>query len=139
MLAVNSDYAVTTSVFMSHSARILIVDDEADLREMVAEYLVENGFQVITASDAAYAREIMRTQSADLAVVDVRMPGEDGLSLARYLREHHDLAIVMLTAAAEVVDRIVGLEIGADDYVSKPFDPRELLARLKAILRRRNR
>lgn len=121
---------------MSDVVRILVVDDEIELREMVADYLSGNGFTVITVPDSAAARTVMATQSVDLAILDVNMPGEDGLSLARHLREHYNLAIIMLTAAGDTIDRIVGLEVGADDYLPKPFDPRELLARLKAILRR---
>ncbi len=121
---------------MSPKATILVVDDEPDLREVVEEYFAAHGYAVIGASADA-ARALAARQAFDLALLDIHMPGEDGLSLARHLRERYSrIAIVMLTSAATVVDRIVGLEMGADDYVAKPFDPRELLARVKSVLRR---
>jgi two-component system phosphate regulon response regulator OmpR len=122
---------------MSQPATILIVDDEPDVREVLQEYFAAHGFEVLVAADARAARALMQARRADVALIDVHMPGEDGLSLARHLREHYEgLGIVMLTSASTVVDRIVGLEVGADDYVSKPFDPRELLARIRSVLRR---
>ena len=124
---------------MSDQAHIVVVDDEPELREMVEEYLVKQGFKITTAEDGPTMRHIVAEQAVDLVLLDVKMPGEDGLSLARFLREHHPVGIIMLTAVGEVVDRIVGLEMGADDYISKPFDPRELLARIKSVLRRLSR
>jgi DNA-binding response OmpR family regulator len=122
---------------MSPKATILIVDDEPDLREVLEEYFVSQGYIALTAANADAAKAHAARDAVDIALLDIAMPGEDGLSLARHLRERYPrLAIVMLTSAGTVVDRIVGLEIGADDYVSKPFDPRELLARVKSILRR---
>jgi two-component system phosphate regulon response regulator OmpR len=124
---------------MEKSAKgtILVVDDEPDVREVLEEYLTSHGYGVITAENAASAKTIVAKQPIDLALLDINMPGEDGLSLARHLRERYaTIAIVMLTSAGTVVDRIVGLEMGADDYVPKPFDPRELVARLKSVLRR---
>jgi two-component system phosphate regulon response regulator OmpR len=122
---------------MTARATILIVDDEPDVREVLEEYFVSHGYAVLGAESAAAARELAAAQPIDLALVDINMPGEDGLSLARHLRERYaQIAIVMLTSAATVVDRIVGLEMGADDYVPKPFDPRELAARVKSVLRR---
>ena len=122
---------------MSPKATILIVDDEPDLREVLEEYFVAQGYIALTAEGAAAARVLAAQHPIDAALLDIAMPGEDGLSLARYLRERYrKLAIIMLTSAGTVVDRIVGLEIGADDYVTKPFDPRELLARVKSVLRR---
>ena len=122
---------------MSPKATILIVDDEQDVREVLEEYFVSHGYAAICAESASAARTTAAAQPIDLALIDIRMPGEDGLSLARHLRERYEkLAIVMLTSAATVVDRIVGLEMGADDYVPKPFDPRELEARVKSVLRR---
>jgi len=122
---------------MSHKATILIVDDEPDVREVLEEYFAARGYAAIGAESAAAAREVAARESVDLALVDIHMPGEDGLTLARHLRERHaGIAILMLTSAAAVVDRVVGLEMGADDYVTKPFDPRELLARVKSVLRR---
>ena len=118
-------------------ATILVVDDEPDVREVLEEYLSTHGYAVIGAESASVARALTTDHAIDLALVDIHMPGEDGLSLARYLRERYSaIAIVMLTSAATVVDKIVGLEMGADDYVPKPFDPRELLARVKSVLRR---
>jgi DNA-binding response OmpR family regulator len=118
-------------------ATILIVDDEPDVREVLEEYFAAHGYAAIGAESAAAAKVVVATQPVDLALVDINMPGEDGLSFARYVRERHaSIAVVMLTSAATVVDRIVGLEMGADDYVPKPFDPRELVARVKSVLRR---
>ena len=122
---------------MNQKTTILIVDDEADVREVLEEYFVSHGYAVIGAESAGAAKAAAGKHVIDLALVDIHMPGEDGLSLARHLRERYaKIAIVMLTSAATVVDRIVGLEMGADDYVPKPFDPRELAARVKSVLRR---
>jgi DNA-binding response OmpR family regulator len=118
-------------------ATILIVDDEAEVREVLEEYFVAHGYAALGAESASAAKDMAARHPIDLALVDIHMPGEDGLSLARFLRERYaKLAIVMLTSASTVVDRIVGLEMGADDYVPKPFDPRELVARVKSVLRR---
>jgi len=118
-------------------ATLLVVDDEPDVREVLEEYLLSHGYGVVAAESARSARELAAQQPIDLALVDIHMPGEDGLSLARHLRERYPrIAIIMLTSAATVVDRIVGLEMGSDDYVSKPFDPRELVARVRSVLRR---
>ena len=119
--------------------RLLIVDDEASLREPLAEYLVRQGFAVDQAGSAAEAREVLRDGSPDLVLLDIMMPGEDGLSLCRHLVESRHLPTIFLTARGEPTDRIVGLEIGADDYVVKPFEPRELVARIRSVLRRANR
>jgi DNA-binding response OmpR family regulator len=121
---------------MSKGARILVVDDDADLRWMVEKYLSKHEFVVTLAEDGEQMREVLERQEFDLAILDINLPGEDGLSLARYLRANYQIGIIMLSAAAEVFDRIVGLEMGADDYVTKPFEPRELLARVKSVLRR---
>ncbi len=121
---------------MSEHGTILIVDDDPDLLETLEEYLTGQGYTILTAADAAAARALTARHPIDLALLDIHLPGEDGLTLARHLRERHRMAIVMLTAAGTVVDRIVGLEMGADDYLPKPFDPRELLARIKSVLRR---
>ncbi|MFO1349856.1 MAG: response regulator [Gammaproteobacteria bacterium] len=121
---------------MADNIHIIVVDDEPDLREMVAEYLGRQGYTVSAAAGGADLRRILGEKPAQLVLLDIAMPGEDGLSLARYLREHHTLGIIMVTAASGVVDRIVGLEVGADDYITKPFDLRELLARVKSVLRR---
>jgi len=119
------------------NARILVCDDEPHLREMVGEYLSERGFDVTEAEDAGALHRAMADDPADLVVLDINMPGEDGLSALRKLRATSDAPVIMLTAAAEVIDRIVGLEMGADDYLGKPVDLRELEARIKAALRRR--
>jgi two-component system phosphate regulon response regulator OmpR len=117
---------------------LAVVDDEADIRETVSEYLEHNGFKVLTADSATAFRRALETTKVDLALLDVNMPGQNGLSLARYLRENLDIGIIMLTAAADTDDRIAGLELGADDYLGKPFDLRELLARVRSVLRRRS-
>ena len=122
----------------AESVTIGVVDDEAEIREMVAEYLSRHGFTVIQADSSANFRRILEGRRVDLALLDINMPGQNGLSLARYLREQTDIGIIMLTAAAEPDDRIAGLELGADDYMGKPFDPRELLARIRSVLRRRS-
>lgn len=118
-------------------AHILVVDDDKRLRELLRKYLSDNGYLVATAADAAEARSRMAGLSFDLIVLDVMMPGEDGMQLTRSLRaEGNRVPILLLTARGEVDDRITGLEAGADDYLSKPFEPRELLLRLGSILRR---
>jgi len=121
---------------MSEQLKVLVVDDDADLRWMVNKYLSKHDFAVTLAEDGVKMREILEHETFDLAILDINLPGEDGLSLARYLRSNHSIGIIMLSAAAEVFDRIVGLEMGADDYVTKPFEPRELLARVKSVMRR---
>jgi len=121
---------------MISRTRLLIVDDDPSVREMLREYLEGHGFEVAEAGSGAQMREQFERELPDAVLLDVRLPGEDGLVLARYLREHYDVGIIMVTASGDVVDRVVGLEIGADDYIAKPFDPRELLARLKSLLRR---
>jgi two-component system, OmpR family, response regulator len=116
--------------------RLLLVDDEATLREPLGEYLSRQGFVVTEAASAAQARSVLRDETPDLVLLDVMMPGEDGISLCRHLTETKAIPVIFLTAKGEATDRIVGLEIGADDYVVKPFDPRELVARIRSVLRR---
>jgi two-component system phosphate regulon response regulator OmpR len=118
------------------SACVLVVDDDADIRRMLVEYLSAHDYEVETAGGGAEMRERLARKVPDVVLLDVGLPGEDGLALARWLRERHALGIIMVTAADGVVDRVVGLEVGADDYIAKPFDPRELRARLKSVLRR---
>jgi len=118
---------------------LLLVDDEASLREPLAEYLTGQGFAVSEADDASKARTAMRTTNFDLVLLDIMMPGEDGLSLCRYVAAQYEIPVILLTAKGEAMDRIIGLEIGGDDYVVKPFDPRELVARIKTVLRRGKR
>ena len=116
--------------------RILIVDDEANLAELVQGYLEREGYQVLTASDGVSAVAIARETQPDLIVLDLMLPGIDGLEVCRRIRQFSDAYIVMLTARAEEVDKVVGLSVGADDYLTKPFSPRELVARVQAMLRR---
>ena len=116
---------------------IVVVDDEPDIRETLREYLELQGYRVTTAAGGGELRAIMdEVEDVALVLLDINMPGEDGLSLARFLRGKFKVGILMLTAAGETVDRIVGLEMGADDYMAKPFDLREVLARVRAVLRR---
>ena len=115
---------------------ILAVDDEPEILSMLEEYMGSRGFRIVTASSAQDARTILGGTKVDLMLLDITMPGEDGLSLARHLREHNGPPVILVTALGTVLDRIVGLEVGADDYVTKPFEMRELLARIKNVLRR---
>lgn len=119
--------------------RLLLVDDEASLSEPLAEYLTRQGFNVTAAASAAEARSRLREETPDLVLLDIMMPGEDGLSFCRHLVETQQIPTIFLTAKGEATDRIVGLEIGADDYVVKPFEPRELVARIRSVLRRVSR
>lgn len=118
---------------------LLLVDDERSLREPLAEYLTGQGFDVRDAESAAQARSLLESGTPDLVLLDIMMPGEDGLSLCRHLVESRKLPVILLTAKGEAMDRIIGLEIGADDYVTKPFEPRELVARIRSVLRRADR
>ena len=118
---------------------LLLVDDEPTLREPLAEYLTRQGFVVQEAESAAAARTRLAQATPDLVLLDIMMPGEDGLSLCRHLVESRRLPTIVLTAKGEAMDRIIGLEIGADDYVTKPFEPRELVARIRSVLRRAER
>lgn len=115
---------------------ILVVDDDHDIRSLLAEYLDGNGYQTLSASDGAGMWRVLETAKPDLLVLDLNLPGEDGLVLCRNLRAKSRLPIIMLTARGDPVDRILGLEMGADDYLAKPFEPRELLARIRSVLRR---
>jgi two-component system phosphate regulon response regulator OmpR len=122
-----------------NAAHILVVDDDQRIRDLLARYLFENGFRVTTAADAATARATMAGLVFDVVILDVMMPGENGIDLARDLKGTSNIPICMLTARAEPEERIQGLEIGVDDYIAKPFEPRELLLRLQNILKRRQR
>ena len=117
-------------------AHLLIVDDDERIRDLLKKFLVRQGFLVTAARDAAHARRVLSGLDFDLIVMDVMMPGEDGVSLTRALRETHSTPILLLTARGETENRIAGLEAGADDYLTKPFEPKELLLRINAILRR---
>ncbi|MBP1150604.1 MULTISPECIES: response regulator [Methylocaldum] len=121
---------------MSKSPRILIVDDDRELRQLLSGFLARHGYRVDAAADGHAMARAMDVARFDLVVLDLMLPGDDGLALCRRLRATSNLPVIMLTALAEETDRIVGLEMGADDYVVKPFSPRELLARIKAVLRR---
>ncbi len=121
---------------MTTMPHILLVDDERDIRDPLATYLVKNGLRVTKAESALAARQILAAHAIDLILLDIMMPGEDGLSLAGFVRATSGVPVILVTAKAEDTDRIVGLELGADDYVTKPFNPRELLARIKSVLRR---
>lgn len=123
---------------MSTQPHILVVDDSRDIRELLVRYLQANGYRATAAEDANSARRTLKTNAIDLAVLDVMMPGEDGLSLCRSLNSDSTLPVIFLTARSSDVDRILGLEMGADDYIAKPFNPRELVARIGAVLRRAN-
>ncbi len=121
---------------MEASPHVLVVDDHRDIREPLARYLEKHDVRVTAVDSSAAARRALRKAAVDLVVLDIMMPGEDGLQLCRHLRETTRIPVILLTAMAEDTDRIVGLEVGADDYVTKPFNPRELLARIKAVIRR---
>ena len=116
--------------------RVLIVDDDEDIRKLLEEYLRKNGFDALAVADGPAMREALAAKPASLVVLDLMLPGEDGLSLCRQLRARSQVPVLMLTAKGDPVDRIIGLEMGADDYLAKPFDPRELVARIRSILRR---
>ena len=115
---------------------ILVVDDDREIRTLLAEYLDANGFRTLTAADGAGMWRTLDSARVDLVVLDLTLPGEDGLTLCRTLRARSSLPVVMLTARSEAIDRILGLEMGADDYMAKPFEPRELVARIRNVLRR---
>jgi two-component system phosphate regulon response regulator OmpR len=116
--------------------RVLVVDDDPSVRRMLTEYLSAHGYEVREAASGEAMRAELARAAPAVVLLDIGLPGEDGLTLARYLRERHDVGIIMVTGAGDVVDRVAGLEVGADDYIAKPFDPRELRARLKSVLRR---
>src|SRR5512135_1102746 len=120
----------------NESAHILVVDDDAAIRELLEHYLGQQGYRISTARDGEGLRHTLARTPVDLAIVDLGLPGEDGLSLTRYLRQQSHAGVIIVTGKGEPVDRIVGLEVGADDYVAKPFDLRELLARVRSVLRR---
>ena len=117
-------------------SQILVVDDDSEIRSLLAEYLERNGLKTLVAADGASMWRTLDTARVDLIVLDLMLPGEDGLTLCRTLRARSSVPIIMLTARREPLDRIVGLEMGADDYLPKPFEPRELLARIRSVLRR---
>jgi two-component system phosphate regulon response regulator OmpR len=124
---------------MTETLNVLVVDDDDGVRDLLDDYLTEQGFTVAAVDSAGTARERLAADAPAVVLLDVGLPGEDGLSLARHIREHHDIGIIMVSGAGETLDRIIGLEVGADDCVAKPFDLRELKARLKCVLRRYQR
>lgn len=125
--------AVTTTDDASH---ILVVDDDREIRESLCAHLERMGFVTSSAASAGAARDVLDERAIDLIILDIMMPGEDGLTLCRHVREVRNTPVILLTALSDDTDKIIGLEVGADDYVAKPFNPRELVARIKAVLRR---
>ncbi len=121
------------------STTLLVVDDDDEIRELLCDYLTDAGYVVLAAADGKQMHEHLARQKVDLVVLDLMLPGEDGLSLCRQLQALPGLAVIMLSAKGSALDRIIGLEVGADDYLAKPFEPRELIARIKAVLRRPHR
>ncbi len=115
---------------------VLAVDDEVSVRDLIAEYLAENGYRVTPVASGHDMERVLASDAVDIVLLDVKLPGEDGFSLARGIRRHSNVPIIMLTGQGHEVDRVLGLELGADDYLVKPFSPRELLARIRAVLRR---
>jgi DNA-binding response OmpR family regulator len=125
-----------SSIYTEGMTTILVVDDEPIVRDVIVRYLNRDGFTTLEAGDGEDARRLIETDNPSLVVLDLMLPGVDGLELCRWIRARSDLPVIMLTARGEETDRIVGLELGADDYVTKPFSPRELAARVKTVLRR---
>jgi DNA-binding response OmpR family regulator len=121
---------------MSEALHVLVVDDEPRIRTMLHRYLSGEGLKVSDAGDGAAMRTILEREAIDLVLLDLMMPGEDGLSLARYIRQRSDIPVIMLTGKGDLIDRVVGLEAGADDYITKPFELREVLARIRTVMRR---
>ncbi len=121
---------------MDSSPHILVVDDHRDIRDLLARYLKRHGYRISAAKDGGEMRRVLKASAIDLVVLDIMMPGEDGLTLCRDLRATSAIPVILVTALSEDTDRVIGLEMGADDYVTKPFNPRELGARIKAVLRR---
>jgi two-component system OmpR family response regulator len=134
-----AQFLQVNSLVMDASLHILVVDDDPDIRLLLGDYLRKNGFRATTVPDGASMRKILARESVDLLVLDIMLRGEDGLSLCRWVRSESNYPVIMLTARGDAVDRIIGLEMGADDYLPKPFNPRELLVRIKSVLRRVDR
>ncbi len=123
---------------MANLEHVLVVDDDPEIRELVDDYLTEEGFRVSLAADGEAMHEVLKRESVNLVILDVRLPGEDGLTLAAKLRQNSQVGVIMLSRKDDLVDKVAGLEVGADDYVAKPFHLRELLARVRSVLRRRD-
>ncbi|NLY27793.1 MAG: response regulator [Alcaligenaceae bacterium] len=121
-----------------HTEHIVVVDDDREIRRLLEDYLTQSGYRVTSVADGKAMRKVLGLSRIDMVILDLMLPGEDGLSLCRGLRDQSNLPVLMLTAKGDEIDRIIGLEMGADDYLAKPFNPRELLARVKTILRRAN-
>ncbi len=119
-----------------NSGKVLIVDDDVEIRNVLTEYLASHDYDAVAVDGGAAMRAALQASVPDVVLLDLALPGEDGLALARYLRERHSVGIIMITGASDTVDRIIGLEVGADDYIGKPFDPRELRARIRSVMRR---
>jgi len=128
--------AISPDSATGQQTHVLVVDDDPEIVQILKRYFSTHGFLVSVASDGAQLRHAIRTEHVDIVMLDLGLPGEDGLSLTRYLREHWEGPVIIVTGRGESVDRVVGLELGADDYVTKPFDLRELLARVRSVLRR---
>ena len=131
--------ALSEGIVEMETVTVLVVDDVEGVRELLQDYLGDNGYSVLVAANGQSMRTVLMERTPHVVLLDIGLPGEDGLSLARFVREQFDIGIIMVSGAGETVDRIVGLEVGADDYLSKPFDLRELRARLKSVLRRYQR
>lgn len=136
ILLSNWAYARSRGKLVGETMHILVADDDPELRNVVEALLIDHGYRVSIAQNSAEARSFIDISDIDLILLDLKLPDESGLELTRYLREHYNVAIIILTGMGETIDRIVGLELGADDYVSKPFDLRELVARIRSVLRR---
>ena len=121
---------------VNQPAKLLVVDDDAELRELISAFLAKQGYEIVAVRDGAAMDRALAAKDVDLVILDLMLPGEDGLSIAKRLKREADVPIIIVSAQGEDVDRIVGLEVGADDYMGKPFNPRELLARIRAVMRR---
>lgn len=132
----SSDIGETQPVQTPSVQTILVVDDDKDIRILVSEPLTKAGYQVLTARDGSGMFAILNNQPVDLIVLDLNLPGDDGLTLCRNCRNGRNIPVIMLTARSEAIDRVIGLEVGADDYITKPFEPRELVARVRSVMRR---
>jgi DNA-binding response OmpR family regulator len=137
-ISVPSETRVQTEVIAARLPyqTLLVVEDDEEIRMLLAQQLTKAGYLVLTASDGPTMFAALNAHAVDLIVLDLNLPGEDGLSLCRSTRSRRNIPIIMLTARSEAIDRIIGLEVGADDYISKPFDPREFLARVRSVMRR---
>ena len=129
-------YVLKTDETGVSKSKVLVIDDEANVCELISLYFEKAGYDVVCAGDGSEGLEIIRSQKPDIVILDLMLPGMDGLDVCKEIRKFSNIPLIMLTARVDEVDRVLGLEIGADDYVTKPFSPRELLARVKAVLRR---